>query len=52
MLKTEKSGITKEVMRQEESEETQDGSTEQRREQSTFPEFQGWGEVASEENSR
>ncbi|KAK7829975.1 hypothetical protein U0070_003430 [Myodes glareolus] len=45
-------GSTKEVMRQKESEEKQDVSTEQRREQSTFPELQGWGEDASEENTR
>lgn len=38
-------------MRQEASEETQDGSTEQRREQSTFPELQGRGEDASAENT-
>ena len=40
------------MMRQKESEEKQDVSTEQRREQSTFPELMGWGEDASEENTR
>lgn len=52
MLNTEMSDISNhhEVMRQEE--ENQEDSAEQRREQGTVRELQGWREDASEEDHR